>query len=311
MLRWNQPLPSGDAGRVKLILDGKALLSFIPLNHEVLFSAGAITHMGTPLFGRGFNARAILYSTAALERSVGHFEAAEIAAAKDGTTATPHMMNAADKRRLIDETDGVLTDTSKPPLLTEEQLANAVDEWCSGELRTRQFGFECPGNVEAAFTICIDSLAELGVKLSLADTELLELLDEYLELKREARSTTQGECYGPPAFPSQELRYQLLSPRIRKAANELIAQGRRREAAVLRCQFALIASIFTAPFLAFIFDEGLLYDGDDQQRRANAEAILEWARRWEGDEAQAAYLAEHPCALCHRGRARACASRCT
>ena len=69
-------LPRGDAARINLIIDGDALLSFIPLNAEILFSAGVITHLGTPLLGEGFNARFILYATMALERTLGHFEAA-------------------------------------------------------------------------------------------------------------------------------------------------------------------------------------------------------------------------------------------
>ena len=174
------PLPKGDAARYKLIIERKALLTFVPLNYEVLFSAGLLTHMGTPLSGSGLNARAILYLTGALERSVGHFEAA--AAVADNAAAVrepPLLMNASDKRKVIDETQA-LEDTSRPDDLTLEQLEAAVAEFNSGELRG------CPGNLEAAFALGVDARAELG---ALAGDEACE---RHVALKREKRSTVKG-----------------------------------------------------------------------------------------------------------------------
>ena len=276
------PLPKGDAARYKLIIERKALLTFVPLNYEVLFSAGLLTHMGTPLSGSGLNARAILYLTGALQRSVGHFEAA--AAVADNAAAVrepPLLMNASDKRKVIDETQA-LEDTSRPDDLTLEQLEAAVAEFNSGELRG------CPGNLEAAFALGVDALAELG---ALAGDEACE---RHVALKREKRSTVNGECYGPMPFPAMETRYQLLSPRVRARADELKRSGDPDAAAVLLVQFALVASIFTAPFLAHIFERGLLDQAPREQRTENAKTIFELVCHWEGDVAAVEYREAHP-----------------
>ena len=276
------PLPKGDAARYKLIIDRQALLTFVPLNYEVLFSAGLLTHMGTPLNGSGFNARAILYLTGALERSVGHFEAAAaVAADVAGVREPPLLMDASDKRKVIDETQA-LEDTSRPDDLTLEQLAAAVAEFNSGELRG------CSGNLEAAFALGVDALAELG---ALAGDQACE---QHVVLKREKRSTVNGECYGPMPFPAMETRYQLLSPRVRARADELERSGDPDGAAVLLVQFALVASIFTAPFLAHIFERGLLDQAAREQRTENAKTIFELVRQWEGDVAAVEYLEAHP-----------------
>ena len=276
------PLPKGDAARYKLIIERRALLTFVPLNYEVLFSAGVLTHMGTPLSGSGLNARAILYLTGALERSVGHFEAAAaVADNAAGVREPPLLMNASDKRKVIDETQA-LEDTSRPDDLTLEQLEAAVAEFNSGELRG------CPGNLEAAFALGVDALAELG---ALAGDEACE---QHVALKREKRSTVNGECYGPMPFPAMETRYQLLSPRVRARADELERSGDPDGAAVLLVQFALVASIFTAPFLAHIFERGLLDQAAREQRTENAKTIFELVRQWEGDVAAVEYLEAHP-----------------
>ena len=63
--------------------------------------------MGTHLSGSGLNARAILYLTGALERSVGHFEAAAaVADNAAGVREPPLLMNASQrlKRKVINET---------------------------------------------------------------------------------------------------------------------------------------------------------------------------------------------------------------
>ena len=73
----------------------------------------------------------------------------------------------------------------------------------------------CPGNLEAAFALGVDALAELG---ALAGDKACE---QHVALKREKRSTVNGECYGPMPFPALETRYQLLSPRVRARANAL------------------------------------------------------------------------------------------
>ena len=285
--RDGRPLPKGDAARIKLIIDGEALLSFIPLNAEILFSAGALTHMGTPLYGVGRNARVILYCTAALERSLGHFEAAAAAAIEAGCEEAPLLMSASTKKRLIEETNA-LADTSKPDALTREQLAVAVDEWGTGSLRADALGMALPGNVEAAFRMSVDALAELGARAG--DDEC----KRHVELKAEARSTLRGECYAPPCFPSLELRYALLSPRVHRAAAELKLAGSSTDASVLLCQFALVASIFTAPFLTKLFEEGLLHNVSVEGRMAAATRIHELACWWEGDDAVAALLEHDP-----------------
>jgi hypothetical protein len=76
----------------------------------------------------------------------------------------------------------------------------------SGELRG------CPGNLEAAFALGVDALAELG---ALAGDKACE---QHVALKREKRSTVNGECY---VALKRETRYQLLSPRVRARANAL------------------------------------------------------------------------------------------
>jgi len=48
---------------MRLILDGNAKLTFVPLNYEALFSALVITHFCTPLRGEGVKQRIILYET--------------------------------------------------------------------------------------------------------------------------------------------------------------------------------------------------------------------------------------------------------
>ena len=115
----------------------------------------------------------------------------------------------------------------RPQHLTLEQLEGAVAEFNSGELRG------CPGNLEAAFALGVDALAELG---ALAGDKACE---QHVALKREKRSTVNSEwCYGPMPFPALETRYQLLSPRVRARANALGKQltgslavpcGRRRQ----------------------------------------------------------------------------------
>jgi len=82
----------------------------------------------------------------------------------------------------------------------------AVAEFNSGELRG------CPGNLEAAFALGVDALAELG---ALAGDKACE---QHVALKREKRSTVNGECY---VALKRETRYQLLSPRVRARANAL------------------------------------------------------------------------------------------
>ena len=101
--------------------------------------------------------------------------------------------------------------------------------------------------------MAIDAIAELGASRGDAECE------RHVELKTEVRSTLHGEAYGPPPVPSMEKRYMLLSPRVRREAEALALQGQATAAAVLLCQFGMVASIFTAPFLMYILEAGLLY----------------------------------------------------
>ena len=47
--------------------------------------------------------------------------------------------------------------------------------------------------------------------------------------------------------------------RVRREAEALALQGQATAAAVLLCQFGMVGSIFTAPFLMYILEAGLLY----------------------------------------------------
>lgn len=295
------PLPKGDAPRIRLIMAGKALLSFLPLNHvcpavsnrrleipnpthlpfeplggqEILFSAGVITHMGTPLRGHGSNARVILYETEAVERAVGHFERAT-----QGTE--PHLMDADDKKKAI-AAGAAISDTSTPDDLTEAQLHAALAEYCSGTARG------VTGNIAAALSMQRDDLAEYFS----GDDSLCHERKEAAALER---STTSGVCIRFPAIPSMEPRHMLNSTFVRKRSKQVgrppLDGSRATQAhlpgAVLETQFATLAPILSAPFAAYLLREtnllelpvGSSREDVARQRKKRGEELLEKIRYW-------------------------------
>lgn len=103
--RSGKPMPKSAPRLIDLIIEGDALVSWIPLNHEALFEALSILHFGTPVEGTGVNARGILFATACMERTLGHFENCT-----EGLS--PWLMNREAKREAV--IHRALSDTSKP-----------------------------------------------------------------------------------------------------------------------------------------------------------------------------------------------------